>query len=59
MKPITKALNKKRIMIYYSLALIFVSIGLFLKDATRYIVGIAFLFLGIFRRFWLMKKLRE
>jgi len=57
-KPITKQQNKKRIMIYYSLALIFVSIGLFRQNAQWYVVGIAFILLAFFRKYWLMKRLK-
>ena len=59
LKSITKAKNRKTIMIYYSLALIFVSIGLFLKDSRWYILASAFLFIAMFRKYWLHKKLKE
>jgi len=59
MTPTTKAKNKKAIIIYYSIALIFVSIGLFTSNAQWYIIAVAFLSLAMFRKYWLMKKLKE
>jgi len=58
LKPITKQQNKKRIMIYYSLALIFASIGLYRQDnPIWYVTAAAFLGLALFRKYWLMKRL--
>ncbi len=58
-KTITKANNKKSIMVYYSLALIFVSIGLFTRKGTWYIIAIALMLLASFRKYWLMKRLKD
>jgi len=58
-KPITKERNKKTIMVYYSLAIIFISIGLFTGHATWYVVAVTLLGLGLFRKYWLMKKLKD
>ena len=58
-KTITKERNKKFIMVYYALALIFVSIGLYLKDPRWYVIAVAFLLLGMFRKYWLMKRLKK
>ncbi len=59
MKPVTKSRNKKTIIVYYSLALIFVSVGLYFKDPRWYIIAVAFLLLTLFRKYWLMKKLKS
>ena len=57
LKPITKARNRKIIMVYYSLALIFTSIGLYFKDSRWYIIAVAFILLALFRKYWMMKRL--
>ena len=57
-KPITKERNRKFIIVYYTLALIFVSIGLFTKNATWYVMAIAFIILASIRKFLLMKRLK-
>ncbi len=56
---ITKARNKKTIIVYYALALIFVLIGLYLKNPQWYVVAVAFLLGALFRKYWLMKRLKE
>ncbi|MCH8004395.1 MAG: hypothetical protein IH934_07250 [Nanoarchaeota archaeon] len=58
-KTLTKERNKKFIITYYTLALIFVFIGLFIKDPRWYIIAVAFLLLASFRKYWLMKRLKE
>ena len=58
-KTITRERNKRFIIAYYALALVFVSIGFFKQDAQWYIIAIAFLLLATFRKYWLMKKLKE
>jgi|TARA_Y100000310_G_C20639880_1_gene793296 hypothetical protein len=58
-RTITKANNKKRIMIYYGLAVIFVSIGLFLNDFRWDVIGAVFLGLALIRKYWLMKRLKD
>ena len=58
-ETITKAKNRKFIMIYYAIALIFVFIGLFTGNATWYVMAAAFMILASIRKFFLMKKLKE
>lgn len=58
-KTLTQERNNKFIKVYYALALIFIFIGLFIKDPRWYIIAVAFLLLASFRKFWLMKKLKE
>ena len=58
-KPITKAQNKKRIMMYYSLTIIFASLGLVIRNTTFYVIAVAFLGLALFRKYWLMKRLKD
>jgi len=58
-KPITKTQNQKRIKIYYALAVIFVSIGLYTKNAQWNFIAVAFLGLALFRKYWLMKRLKD
>jgi len=57
-KTITKENNRKFIIFYYVLALIFVLIGLFSKNPQWYIIAVVFILLAFFRKFWLMKKLK-
>ena len=57
-KTITKEKNKKFIIVYYTLALISVAIGLFTKNATWYVMAIAFIILASIRKFLLMKRLK-
>ena len=59
LKPITKASNKRTIIVNYSLALIFVSIGLFTSNATWYILAVVFMLLASVRKYFLMKRLKE
>jgi len=58
-KPITKEQNRKTIIVYYLIALVFVIIGLYGDQPGFYIVSIALLLLGLFRKFWLEKRLKE
>lgn len=58
-KTITKKTNKKFIFVYYGLALIFVSIGLFTGDASWYVMAMFFLILASMRKYILMKRLKE
>jgi len=58
-KPITKEGNKKRIMIYYVVSIIFISIGMLTGRPTWYIVGLLVLVLALFRKYWLMNRLKE
>ncbi len=57
-KTITQSRNKKFIIAYYSLALIFVGVGLYLNDSRYYIIAVVFILLASFRKYWLMKKLK-
>ena len=57
LKPITKAQNQKRIMMYYSLAIIFASLGLVIRNTTFYVIAVAFLGLALIRKYWLNKQL--
>ena len=58
-KTITKARNRKAIIVYYSLAVIFISIGIFTGRSTWYVVGAVALGSALFRKYWLMKKLKD
>lgn len=58
-KTITKDSNRKRIMIYYVLALIFFLIGIFFNSTRWYFVSTAFLLLALVRKFFLMKRLKD
>ena len=58
-KTLTKDRNKKFILAYYALALIFVTIGLFQKNPQWYIVAIVLIVLASYRKYWLMKKLKD
>jgi len=51
-KPITKAQNNKTILVYYALAIIFLSIGLYTGKATWNVVGVFFLGLALFRKYF-------
>jgi len=55
----TKQHNKRMIMIYYAIALVFVSFGLYLKNETWYVVAVVFLGVAMFRKYWLHKRLKE
>ena len=57
-KTTSKERNKKFIIFYYVLALIFVGIGLYKDDATWYIVAVVFLLMAMMRKYWLMKRLK-
>jgi len=59
LKPINQATNKKTIMVYYSLAVILISVGLFTNKSTWYIMAVAFLGIALFRKYWLHKRLKE
>ena len=59
LKTATKAGNRKTIMVYYALALIFGSIGLYQNNSRWYVIAVVFLGLALFRKYWLMKKLKK
>ena len=58
-KTLTKEKNRRFILVYYVLALIFVSIGLFSKNPQWYIVAITLFILASVRKYLLMKRLKE
>ena len=58
-KTTTQARNRKAIIVYYALAPIFVSIGLFTQNAQWYVIAIVFLGLALVRKHWLMKRLKK
>ena len=58
MKPITQEGNKRTIIVNYSLAIIFICIGVYTKQQWWYVVAAVFLGLGIIRKYWLMKRLK-
>jgi len=58
-KPITKAQNQKRINVYYIIALIFASLGWIIRNPTFYVISVAFLGLALFRKYFLMKRLKD
>jgi len=57
-KPITKERNRKTILVYYALAIIFISIGLATQQVTWNVMGAAILGLALFRKYFLMKRLK-
>jgi|TARA_B100000315_G_C14148580_1_gene394649 4-hydroxybenzoate polyprenyltransferase len=59
LKTLTKKRNKKIIIVYYVLALVFVSIGLYQDNPRFYIVAVVILGLALFRKYFLMKKLKD
>lgn len=59
LKTITKEKNKKTIIIYYLIALVLVIIGLYGNKPRFYILAVALFLLGLFRKFWLEKKLKD
>jgi|ETNmetMinimDraft_2_1059921.scaffolds.fasta_scaffold193882_2 hypothetical protein len=59
LKPITKENNKRTIIVNYSLALIFVAIGLFTSNAAWYILAVVFVLFASVRKYFLMKRLTE
>jgi len=56
-RTITKAQNKKRIRVYFVLAIIFVFVGLIFRNPTPYFIAVAFLGLALIRKYWLNKQL--
>ena len=57
-KTLTKERNRKIIIIYYLIALVFAVIGLYGNKPRFYIIAVAFILLALFRKFWLEKKLK-
>ena len=58
-KAIKKAKNKKTIMVYYALAIISISIGMFTGRTIYNVVAFTLIGLALFRKYFLMKKLKE
>jgi len=58
LKTITKERNRKTILVYYALAIIFVGIGLYTQHFIWNVMGAAFLGLALFRKYILMKRLK-
>ena len=58
-KTITKARNKKTIIVYYAVAIIFASIGLYTEQSSWYIYATIIFGLALIRKYRLMKKLKE
>jgi len=58
-KPITKSNNQKQIMFYYAVALILIGVGLYTEQSKWYTMAAAFLGVALFRKYWLMKRLKE
>ncbi|MAH32767.1 hypothetical protein CL615_00485 [archaeon] len=54
-----KARNKRKIIIYLSLALIFIIIGMYNNDLKWYILAVVLIILVLFRKYWLMKRLKK
>lgn len=59
LKPLTKQRNKKVIMVYFALSMFSAGVGLYYNNFRWYIIAVALLLLALFRKFWLMKKLKE
>ena len=58
-KPITKERNRKTIMVYYALAVILIGVGLYTEQLKWYIMAATFLGVALFRKYWLMKRLKD
>ena len=59
LKPISKEQNKRSIMIYYGIALIFLSIGFYTKKPIWNLYAFVILGLALFRKHWLMRRLKN
>jgi len=59
MKPLTRKINRRMIIIYYALALIFVAIGVYKSKPSYYLVAVLLFCLALLRKYWLDKKLVE
>jgi len=58
-KTISKSNNQKKIMIYYAFALIFLAIGFYTDDNKWSLFALVIVGLAMFRKYWLMKRLKE
>jgi len=59
LKLISKEKNRRKIIVYYSIALIFFSIGFYTKNIQWTYFGLVIMGLAMFRKYWLMKRLKE
>ncbi|MCH8003163.1 MAG: hypothetical protein IH934_00895 [Nanoarchaeota archaeon] len=59
LKTITKARNRKTIMIYYAIAIIFISIGFYTKNIQWHFLAFVIFGIALFRKYWLMKRLKD
>jgi len=58
-KQITKERNRKSIMVYYAIALIFILIGFYTKNIQWIFLALVIFGLALFRKYFLMKRLKE
>ena len=58
-KPINKERNRKTIMIYYAIDIIFISIGFYTKNIQWTFLALVIFGLALFRKYFLMKRLKE
>ena len=59
LRPTTKAKNKRTIIVNYAVAIIFFSIGMYTGRLIYYVGGVILVSLALFRKYWLMKRLKE
>ena len=59
LRPTTKAKNKRAIIANYAVAIIFFSIGMYTGRLIYYVGGVILVSLALFRKYWLMKRLKE
>lgn len=59
MKPITKPPNKADIITLYIIALITALFGIYYNRPFFYVVTVVLILLALFRKYWLMKKLKK
>ena len=59
LRPTTKAKNKRIILINYAIAVIFFSVGMYTGRSIWYVGSIVLVSLSLFRKYWLMKRLKE
>ena len=46
-------------MVYYALAVILIGVGLYTEQLKWYIMAATFLGVALFRKYWLMKRLKD
>jgi len=59
MKKPTKTHNKADIITLYAIALVCAVLGVVYNQPVFYIVAIVLILLGLFRKYWLMKRLKK